>query len=142
MVIRLATTKDADGLKKLNDMFNGNGCNSSEGIVASLANNHQEDVCVAEYDGELIGFCCGQVINSMCYSKNCGEIKELFVIESFRRQGVGRMLVAFMEYELKKRNLDSLKLFTGDTNRIAQAFYFSMGYEKAGEIMFHKQIDD
>ena len=70
--VRLARTSDAPELKKLNDLFNGADSNSASAIEESLAQTNQEIVCVAaKTDGDatkLIGFCCGQIVKSMCYS--------------------------------------------------------------------------
>jgi hypothetical protein len=62
-IVRLADPQDAEPLKRLNDLFNGEGCNSAENITASLLHNNQEIVCVAS-EGEAwwdsaVGRCSG-----------------------------------------------------------------------------------
>jgi ribosomal protein S18 acetylase RimI-like enzyme len=136
---RLAIPSDAPELLNLNDLFNGEGCNSLAAIEVSLKNNTQEIVCVAA-DGEtLIGFCCGRILKSICYSVNYGEITELFVMESHRRQGVASGLMGFIETEFKKQSINHFQLFTGGENQTAQAFYRKQGYSKTTEIMFRKR---
>jgi ribosomal protein S18 acetylase RimI-like enzyme len=136
---RLAVPSDAPELLKLNDLFNGEGCNSLTGIEASLKDNSQEIVCVAA-DGEtLIGFCCGQIIMSMCYDANYGEITELFVVESHRRQGVASGLMSFIESEFLNHGINYFQLFTGGENKTGQAFYREQGYKATTEIMFRKR---
>jgi hypothetical protein len=83
MLIQLANNSDAPELKILNDIFNGKGCNTVEEIEESLQKNEQEIVCVAADGNKLVGFCCGQVLKSICYSYKYGEITELFVMEQY-----------------------------------------------------------
>ena len=53
--IRLANSSDAPELKKLNDLFNGDGNNTAEAIEESLKRNGQEIVCVATDGDKLVG---------------------------------------------------------------------------------------
>lgn len=139
MHIRLAQLKDASNLKTLNDLFNGDNCNSLNKIVLSLEQNTFEIVAVAEQDDELIGFCCGQMFCSFCYGVYYGEITELFVLEEFRKRGVGRGLMTFMERQLTQKGAVNLQLFTGKENTTAQSFYKSLGYIKSDEQLFRKR---
>ena len=138
-IVRRADPQDAEPLKRLNDLFNGEGCNSAENITASLLHNNQEIVCVASEGDSLVGFCCGQVFRSMCYENHHAEITELFVREECRRRGVGTRLIAFMEAEFCKQGIRHFQLFTGASNAAAQAFYRSCGYRATGEMMFRKK---
>lgn len=139
MIIRLATPEDASQLKMLNDIFNGQNCNTVEGIERSLQTNTQEIVCVAQENDALIGFCCGQLFISMCYDTNYGEISELFVLEEYRRQGVGDTLMIYMEAAFSKMGAKSYQLFTGANNHSAQSLYRTRGYKQSSELMFRKR---
>ena len=140
MVFRLATPADASGLKHLNDLFNGDGCNSAEAIEQSLASNTQEIVCVADMGEELAGFCCGQLIKTMCYDSDYVELTEFFVAEEHRRFGIGRGLMEFAETEFRKRGIEDINLLTGKDNHTAQRFYLSCGYHEVREMMFKKRL--
>jgi ribosomal protein S18 acetylase RimI-like enzyme len=130
--VRLAQLSDAPELKKLNDLFNGEDSNTVEAIKKSLGENSQEIVCVAcENNGKaekLIGFCCGQIINSMCYSISYGDITEFFVMDKYQQQGVGKQLVEFIEIEFSKRGVNHLHHYIGRNNTAMQELYHSMGY--------------
>ena len=139
VIIRLAQVSDAPELLKLNDLFNGEGCNSLSAIKKSLSSNEQEIVCIATDKDMLVGFCCGQIFKSMCYRVNYGEITELFVLESYRRHGVASGLIAFVEAEFQKREINHFQLFTGKSNERAQTFYRALGYVESSEIMFRKR---
>ena len=64
---RLAKISDAPGLRILNDLFNGDGCNSAENIAESLQNNTQEIVCIAADENNLLWYRCAQILKSMWY---------------------------------------------------------------------------
>ncbi|MDR2648122.1 MAG: GNAT family N-acetyltransferase [Clostridiales bacterium] len=136
---RLARISDASQLQQLNDLFNGEGCNTFAAIEESLKNNIQEIVCVAADNDRLIGFCCGQIFKSMCYDVNYGEITELFVLGAYRRKRVASKLILFIEEEFRKQGINHFQLFTGKTNESAQAFYRTLGYKETSETMFRKR---
>ena len=137
---RMAQLSDAPELKKLNDLFNGEGCNTLEAIEESLERNEQEIVCVAVDGNKLVGFCCGQFLKSMCYPYNYAEITELYVMDDCRRQGVGRHLLQFTEDILIKREVKHLHVLTGDKNIVAQKLYRKCGYADTFEILLDKNI--
>ena len=136
---RLARSSDAPELHRLNELFNGEGCNTLGAIEESLKSNEQEIVCVASDGKKLAGFCCGQIFKSICYSVSYAEITEIFILAEYRRQGIGRQLMMFMESEFKKSGIDNFQVFTGKSNTAAQAFYRSMGYSRTTEILFRRR---
>ena len=137
---RTANINDAPELKKLNDLFNGEGCNTLEDIAESLKHNEREIVCVAANGSNLVGFCCGQITKSMCYPIYCAEITELFVMDGYRRQGIGKSLLQFTEDILIKRGVKHFHVLTGDKNIAAQALYRSRGYVDTSEVLLDKYI--
>lgn len=137
--IRLARPEDAPQLRLLNDRFNGQGSNTERAIESSLRGNALELVCVAEEDGALLGFCCGQIFASLCYGERYAEVTELFVDEPHRRRGIAGRLMAFMEDTFAARGVHHYQLFTGADNEGAQAFYRGMGYAESAERMFRKR---
>jgi len=138
--IRIAQISDAPELKKLNDLFNGEGCNSLESIAESLKDNPQEIVCVADTGERLSGFCCSQVCKSMCYPFPYAEITELFVLDECRRKGIGRQLVEHMENELAKRGVRHFHILAVKENSSAQALYRSCGYVETSEMLLEKDV--
>jgi len=137
---RVAKPQDAEALKRLNDEFNGEDCNTVEGIAMTLAQNPQEIVCIAENNGIAVGFVCGQIVKSMCYNTLHGEITELYVMKQHRRGGIGRGLMEFMESEFRKRGIQKLQLLTGDDNDTALRFYHACGYQDTTELQLCKRI--
>ena len=126
MPVRFALPSDAPALHRLNTEFNGSCLGSVAHIERSLRENPGEIVCIAELDGEAVGFCCAQLFASLCYENKMGEITELYVQEHVRRKGLAAALVRLAESELISRGVKELKLLTGDDNQPARALYESL----------------
>jgi len=137
-VIRLALNSDAPELEKLNGLFNGKNSNTLAAIRTSLETNAKEMVCVAVDGDRLAGFCCGQICMSMCYSAPYAEITDLFVLDTCRRQGIGRSLLKFMECELAKLGVGHLHILTYKDNNAARSLYRSLGYAETMEMLLDK----
>ncbi|MCL2866896.1 MAG: GNAT family N-acetyltransferase [Clostridia bacterium] len=134
----MARGADAPELLKLNDLFNGGGCNTVETVAESLEGNGREMVYVAADGKTLAGFCCGQIQQSICYAYPFAEITELYVMDAYRRQGIGKQLLVMMENALFKRGVKHLHILTGRENHIAQALYRACGYGDTSEILLDK----
>jgi N-acetylglutamate synthase-like GNAT family acetyltransferase len=134
--VRLAQDSDARELKKLNDQFNGENSNSVEEIEKSLKENDREIVCVVieDIDGssEIIGFCCGQIVKSMCYSISYGDITEFFVSDDTRWYDISKQLIEVIEKEFKNHGVNHLHHLTGvDDNAKTQELFSSLGYSNS-----------
>ena len=141
-IIRHAKPSDASELHRLNELFNGEGCNSLENIKERLSSNTLETVCVADDGERLIGFCCSQIFKSFCYPIDYAEITELFVLDECRRHGVGKQLLSFMEAELKKHGVQHLHILTFKNNNAAKALYHLCGYADTSEMLLDKNFVD
>ena len=138
--IRKAVASDAPELYRLNLLINDEDTNSIEGIEKFLKNNKQEYIYVAAEDNRLVGFCCGHIKPSFCYSCNNGEVTELVVMDEYRRQGIGRRLITHMENEFKNLGVAYVHLLTGDRNKVAQMFYLSCGYNDKYRMLLEKSL--
>ena len=139
--VRSAQLSDAPELKKLNDLFNGEDSSTIETIEKSLKENKREIVCVAvEVDGnanKLVGFCCGQIIRSMCYSILYGDITEFFLMEKYRSRDIGKKLIELMEVEFDARGVNHIHHLSGKDNLAAQELFGSLGYSDTSEISYN-----
>ena len=136
---RTADPCDTDELKRLNDAFNGVDSNNRERIREALTREDAETVFVAEAEGRLLGFCCGQLLRSFCYSVFYVEITEIYVEEALQGQGIGKGLLRYAEDWYRSRNIHDFQLFTGGENLNAQKFYKAQGYRRSDEIMYRKR---
>ena len=132
---RLTGVSDAEELKKLNDLFNVNDSSNVETIKKSLEENSQEIVCVAvcEDEQKIVGFCCGQVVRSMCYLILYGDITEFFVIEKYRKQEICKQLINQMEREFALRGVNHLHHIIGKDNLPLRALFRELGYTDTTE---------
>ena len=140
ITIRPAKVSDSFELHKLNDLFNGEGSNSIDAIEESLRVNSQEIIIVAEKEEKLVGFCCGQMLKSMCYPFPYAEITELFVLDEFRRQGIGKRLLDSMEAWLVGCGARHFHILTFKNNTSAQALYKLCGYVVTSEVLLEKNL--
>lgn len=138
-IYRKANLDDAVELKQLNDEFNGEGSNSVENIKEGLMREESETVIVAKVNNKLVGFCCGQLLKSICYSVFYAEISELYVNDSVRKQGIGKGLINFIEDYYRQKDIHNFQLFTGKENEGAQKFYEKIGYRCNDEIFYRKR---
>ena len=136
MEARIATVDDACDLHEMNTLF-GNG-SALDAIMESLAANESETVCIAHVDGEAAGFCCGRLVESMCYGEKRVDIEAVFVKERYRGQGVGRTLVECLEMAFAERGIRHFHNGAYLSNLNALSLYASMGYACHGEVVLEK----
>lgn len=140
IIYRLAESKDAEKFKLLNDLFNGPDTNSIHNIKKYLGNIDTERVFVAEYKGDLIGFCCVQLIKSVCYKTYSLELTEIYVDENFQKKGIGKGLIDYVERYCNENNIKKIELLTGNQNFNAQGFYENLGYVKTNQVHYKKRM--
>ena len=95
----------------------------------SFVSEMQNDIArylVAKDNEKCIGYCgfwntCGE-----------GDITNVAVSPSYRRQGIGTMLIEAMISLARSENITSMNLEVRATNVGAQALYSNFGFEVAG----------
>ncbi|WP_314587855.1 GNAT family N-acetyltransferase [Paenibacillus terrigena] len=135
----MATISDADALSRLNHEFNGGDKRPVSEIIKCLESNN-ELVAVSTIMDEVIGFGCAQCLKSFCYTEAYGEITEMYVKESARRNGVATSLISFLENQLHSQGVKTVKILTGRDNKSAIKVYELSGYVKDDEVMLKKKL--
>lgn len=138
MVVRRASIIDLESLFYLNKLF-GNTTTMEE-MKKSILENDREIICISYTNGIAIGYCTGLITRSMCYSDQRIDIEALYVINEYRRQGVGGALIQCLEREAVFQDIHHMHINTDATNIVAQALYEKIGYSKTGEILLDKTI--
>jgi len=128
IIIRKAQTYDIPSIYKMNNELNDTGCNTIDVMKESLTNNKNEIVFVAVHNDSAVGFICGQLYSSICYTNLQCEITELFVSKNYRRRGIASMLIKHLEDEFAKNNVSEITVVTGRKNINAQQLYENCGY--------------
>lgn len=136
--IRLATPEDSLSLTELNNQFNGVKRNPEE--VRQSMRNTNEIIAIVLSNDKPVGFGCAQYFRSFCYAEPLGEITELFVIEEARGQGLGRLIVQYLEDRLRDQGVRSTRVLTGRQNGRAIKTYENANYKLKNEYVFHRNI--
>ncbi|WP_459966219.1 N-acetyltransferase family protein [Paenibacillus sp. JCM 10914] len=136
--VRLASPTDASVLIQLNHEFN-EVVMPLAAVKRSLQQAH-EIVAIAYLGDEPAGFACAQLFQSFCYGQAMGEITEMYIRESARRQGLAGMLIEFLERQLQQRGVGTVKLLTGHDNVPAIGAYEKSGYVQDDEVMMTKRL--
>jgi len=82
---------------------------------------------VAEYNGEIVGYCLGFDHFTFYANGRVAWVEEIMVIEKLRGMGIGR---ALMEHFEQWANARSARLVALATRRAA-SFYAALGYEES-----------
>ena len=87
---------------------------------------------VAEDGGKLAGFVMAERTRER--GRTGGHVITIDVAPEFRRQGVGRLLMAELDRRLVAAGVDWLRLEVAVDNRTAIAFYSRLGFEATGKL--------
>ena len=120
ITIRKAQTRDIPDILRLNRELNDVNCGTPESMKESLEKNKNELVFVAIYNDKAVGFICGQLYSSICYTSMQCEITELVVSQNYRRKGVAGKLIRHLEQAFSKNNVHEIIVVTGVRNQAAQ----------------------
>ena len=96
-------------------------------------------IFVAEVDGKVVGFV--STVEALAINLPDGYIKvnSLAVLPKFRRRGIGKMLMAYVEELAKERGSSLVELASGFQRTEAHEFYERLGYQKTS-FRFSKRI--
>jgi len=113
-----------------------------ETLLRTLLTAPQSGACwVAESQGRLCGYLLAVFMLSFEHGGLMAEIDELFVSPEMRSSGVGSLLLARAEGELKQRGLVRLQLQLGSLNDRAGLFYERHGFRRrAGYALLDKPL--
>jgi len=139
MIIRAATVGDADALFELNCLFENDA--TADVIRASLRKNEREIVVIAYMGDEAAGFCTGLITKSMSYRECRMDVESLFVKEHFRKRGIGKALLDFLEQSANSLGIRHFHINVAENNGAAYAMYAKSGYQPSGEVLLEKDID-
>ena len=93
-------------------------------------------LAVAQAGTPLVGYLLGFDHYTFYTNGRVSWVEEVMVAADYRRQGVGRLLMARFEQWARSRNAQLVALST----RRAAAFYMALGYEESA-VYFRKVLD-
>jgi GNAT superfamily N-acetyltransferase len=108
---------------------------SFERCVDHLIRDDSAWLAVAEYDGEIVGYCLGFDHYALYANGRVSWVEEITVKEESRRKGIGRALMTAFEAWAQSRDSRLVALAT----RRAAPFYAALGYEESA-VYFKKMV--
>ena len=92
---------------------------------------------VTEYDGEIVGYILGEISSrpSTFKIRNIGTINDMFVVEKFRKSGVGKQLLTELLNWIKNKKskypkLNYIELSVHTKNIIGQRAWAKYGFKE------------
>lgn len=124
--IRLANPSDAWDIAILSkkEIECGLGWGWTEHRVRRSILDRSTNAIVALVGGVLAGFAI------MKYGDDRAHLVLLGVNPEYRRRGIGAALLSWLENTLTIAGIRCVQVEVRETNRVAQAFYLSLGYEQ------------
>jgi diamine N-acetyltransferase len=156
VTVRAAIMEDADAIESLTvevqqlhrealpDVFKfPSGKLFSRDKLATLLQDANSTVAVAERQGEIIGHVYGIIVhrpeNDFKKAEKYMYIQQIGVREDARRQGVGRALIAFVESRALASAVTGLQLDYWAFNTRARSFFESCGFS-ASQVMMRRRL--
>ena len=98
--------------------------------VESFLNDAHTRTYVAEVDGAIVGYVTGMILDmrpEMFVEEVSGMIGDIFVLETHRKQEVGKALVRAMEGFFASRGIRYYEWFVATANVEGRAFWETLG---------------
>lgn len=134
MIIRTAQESDYEQLIQLYNKFVGEDRYSQKDADSFLRvlKNPSNYVFVADDNGILAGFAAFSVRDVVRYSQPIAELDEIFVDDSYRKQGVGKKLMLKVEDQARKKNCYRLYVESHYDHAGAHLYYAGLEYTNYG----------
>lgn len=114
------------------DIFKPGFCQELQDRACTLLRGKESDILVAERDGVICGMASIEYLHRLespyCHPRDVYYVTEFGVDEAFRRQGIGRELMDFMEADARAKGFPRIELDMWTFNQTAQAFYEALGF--------------
>jgi len=150
--IRLAVPDDIEQIRRLNEEFwqyNAAlmpyyfqaGHDSGE-YPQNMINGVSSDLIVATDGGAIVGLACLMEDKTMPYSAivqhKFTHVNDLYIIQSHRGKGIGKMLMNVVKEWSKARGHDYIDLTVLEGNSRALEFYLDFGFEVTERILKYR----
>ena len=98
--------------------------------MINRADDPDSQVYVAVVKGTVVGYILGAVVDlvpDMFVPEMCGFVADVFVTESYRRRGIGRLLVEAMTAWFQSKGVRYFEWYVAAQNPDGRAFWRSLG---------------
>ena len=145
VVIRKATASDiADMVNLLKLLFSleqdftFDAAKHRQGLAMMLTDPDVRCVVVAEVGQSIVGMCSVQTVVSSAEGRRAAWIEDVVVQKSFRGQGIGKKLLAFVEIWCAKQGINRIQLLADQNNIRALEFYQTLNWQRTQLICLRK----
>ena len=115
------------------EVFKPGFCEELQNYIYAIWQDPEQDIVVADKDGELCGFAILHHIykpeNPFMYVRDFLDIDEFCVDVNHRREGIATALIDFIKKYAKEKGYHRLELNMWEFNEGALAFYEAAGFE-------------
>ncbi|MEH7245315.1 arsinothricin resistance N-acetyltransferase ArsN1 family A [Neobacillus niacini] len=104
-----------------------------EAYMRNWLENHRGryKVIVAEEMGQIVGWASLNQYNNRCAYDGVADLS-VYISREYRGKGVGKKLLARLEYLAKENGFHKIILFTFPFNQLGQGLYEKMGFREVG----------
>ncbi len=126
--IRAAGPADMPEIARLNGLFNGSVELAGSYLIRLQEPQRVDTPVIALVDGHIAGAANLRLLQPFFHPSPYAELTELFVEEDYRRKGIGRSLVAYVEQLARAAGAQQILILTDFYNHQAQSLYRALGY--------------
>jgi len=107
--------------------------------IAVIANSEHTHLLVCEDGGEVFTTALVCLCQDVMYNDQPFALVENVVVSAdYKREGIGKMMMDYIEAFCLEQNCSKIMLQTSSENRDARDFYTAMGYDPDAKIGFIK----
>lgn len=112
--------------------------------IASQLDDTQACTLVADCGGEIVGYVLGMTVDllpDVFEQELSGFLADIFVMEAYRGQGVGRRLVSALENWFREQGLQQYEWYVAARNNAGRTFWRSLGGREVMIRMKHTLVE-
>jgi GNAT superfamily N-acetyltransferase len=109
-------------------------------IIDMIQNPSLGKIWLINADSEVIGYFTLTFIFSMEYGGRNALLDEIFIKDSFRRKGIGKQTLKFIEQQCKLNDIHAIHLQVNNFNPSAKNLYEFFGFEVVDRIFMKKEF--
>ncbi len=98
--------------------------------LRELMRKRNAKIYVAEVEGKIVGYAIGRITSHPALRGRIGKITDIFVLENYRRIGIGNALVKELLKWFKKKNVKNIILSVATANKTGLKFWKKQGFKE------------